>query len=143
MFRRLRPSTPQAAARLSLAVLLPVAGGVVWTLRRLDPNAADSLLPSCPFLALTGLYCPGCGSTRCMHALAHFDLAAAVAMNPLLVLALPVLLLMLLWSAGLRPRVLDSLIAWIAQPRLWLWLLLGFGLLRNLPFPPFVWLAPG
>lgn len=143
MFRRLRPNTPQAAARLSLAVLLPVAGGVVWTLRRLDPNAADSLLPGCPFLALTGLYCPGCGSTRCLHALAHFDPVAAIAMNPLLVLALPVLLMMLLWSAGLRPGFLDPLMARLGQPRLWLWLLLGFGLLRNLPLAPFVWLAPG
>jgi hypothetical protein len=29
------------------------------------------------------------------------------------------------------------------QPRAWLWLLLAYGVLRNLPWMPFAWLAPG
>lgn len=122
---------------------LSAAALATWTLRRLDPNAADSLLPVCPFLSLTGPYCPGCGSTRCLHALAHLDLAAAWAMNPLLVLALPALTLMLLWNSGLRPAGLAPLAQLLGRARLWLWLLLGFAVLRNLTFPPFVWLAPG
>lgn len=131
------------AARATLLVVLPAAGLAAWTLRRLDPNAADSLLPACPFLSLTGLYCPGCGSTRCLHALAHFDLAAAWSMNPMLVLALPALAIMLAWNAGLRPPMAAPLLQRLGSARLWLWLLLGFTLLRNLPFAPFVWLAPG
>ncbi len=37
----------------------------------------------CYFKAITGLPCPTCGSTRTLGRLAAFDLAGAVAMNPL------------------------------------------------------------
>ena len=41
------------------------------------------LLPPCPFHALTGLPCPGCGTTRAALALARGDVAAALGWNPL------------------------------------------------------------
>jgi hypothetical protein len=31
----------------------------------------------------------------------------------------------------------------VADPRFWLWLLVAYWILRNLPWPPFSWLAPG
>jgi len=37
----------------------------------------------CPFHLLTGLPCLSCGGTRAFVALSHFDVAAALAMNPL------------------------------------------------------------
>ena len=43
----------------------------------------------CPLYALTGLWCPACGGLRATHDLAHGDLAGAWAMNPLWVLAVP------------------------------------------------------
>lgn len=128
---------------LPLAALGAAAVGATVLLRRIDPNVAGNPLPACPFYALTGLYCPGCGSTRCLHALVHFDLAHALAMNPLLVVLLPVLALMALNAAGLRMRVLAPLLKILADPRLWLWLLIGYGVLRNLPWYPFALLAPG
>lgn len=45
---------------------------------------------SCPIRALTGLYCPGCGSTRAVFALAHGNVPLAAHDNALL-LAMPVL----------------------------------------------------
>ena len=38
-----------------------------------------------------GVRCPGCGSLRALHALAHGDLKAALAFNAPLVIALPVI----------------------------------------------------
>ncbi len=57
-----------------------------------DP-AQVALFPSCPLRTATGLPCPGCGSQRAIHDLLHGHLAAALAHNALLVLALPYLLL--------------------------------------------------
>lgn len=136
-------SSPRRVARLTLLAGVPVTAAGAWALRRFDPNAAGSLLPACPFFSLTGLYCPGCGSTRCLHALAHFDLVTAWAMNPLLVAALPLVAWMLAWNAGLQPAALAQAMRRLGDARLWLWGLLGFGVLRNLPFSPFAWLAPG
>lgn len=55
-------------------------------------NPADSAwFPKCPFLAVTGLQCPGCGSQRAVHALLHLRVGEAFAHNPLLVMAVPYL----------------------------------------------------
>src|SRR5829696_759469 len=56
--------------------------------------------PVCPVLALTGFYCAGCGAQRAVHDLAHLDLSAAWGMNPLVVLAVP--LAVLLWVRWVR-----------------------------------------
>jgi hypothetical protein len=48
--------------------------------------------PPCPFHAITGLQCPGCGMGRALIALADMDLRAALRLNPFSI----VLLLMVL-----------------------------------------------
>lgn len=120
-------------AALTLAALLVVA-----VLTQADPYAADSLLPGCPFHALTGLFCPGCGATRAVHALIHGNPALALRMNLLATLALPLLPLMV-WR-GLRGPFRGT--AWLTDARPWLALVLAFTLLRNLPVMPFLLLAP-
>lgn len=138
------PVIPSSVRRwLPLAAAGGLAAGATVVLRRLDPHASGTPLPSCPLHALTGIYCPGCGSTRCLHALVHLDLAGALAMNPLLVISLPLLALMLLNGAGVRLRRLDPLMRALARPGLWLWVLVGYAVLRNLPWAPFSALAPG
>lgn len=127
----------------TLAAVTALGAGAFFVLRRIDPTVAGNPLPPCPLRALTGFYCPGCGSTRCLHALTQFDLPGAMAMNPLLVISLLPLAVLLLHGAGLLPRRLQPLAAAIASPRLWLVLLIGFGVLRNLPWAPFSLLAPG
>jgi hypothetical protein len=46
------------------------------------------LAPACPFHALTGVPCPGCGTTRAALAFFRGDVAAALAWNPLAATAL-------------------------------------------------------
>lgn len=66
--------------------------------------------PACPFRALTGFTCPACGSTRSLHKLLHGDVVAAFHFNPLLVLALPFLLYVLVryTNAAFRDRPLKQ-----------------------------------
>jgi Protein of unknown function (DUF2752) len=52
-----------------------------------DPNVPGRY-PRCPFLSLTGLPCPGCGSLRALHDLVHGDLPSALGHNALFVVAL-------------------------------------------------------
>lgn len=99
-----------------------------------DPNEPGHY-PTCPLLAFTGLYCPGCGTMRALHDLAHGDLAGAMARNPLAVLALPVLAWA--WVRWVRGRCgtgttgLTSVPAWMPWAAAGLVVL--FGLARNLP----------
>jgi hypothetical protein len=140
-----RPGTSRWRRAAPTLLLGAAATGVALLLARIDPNTPGSPLPPCPLRALTGLYCPGCGSTRCLHALVHGDVTQALAMNPLLVVVAPVLVLMALRAGDLLPtwRPWESVLAVARQPRAWLWLLLAYGVLRNLPWMPFAWLAPG
>jgi hypothetical protein len=99
----------------------------------------------CPTYALTGLYCTGCGTTRMLHSLLHLRVLEAFDHNPLIFLLLPLIGYFLL-TGYLRlvaaRRVLPDLQfpRWVPVP-LGI-LLLAFTVLRNLPFPPFTFLAP-
>jgi len=46
------------------------------------------IVPGCPFHALTGVPCPGCGTTRAVLALARGDVTGAFGWNPLAAAAL-------------------------------------------------------
>lgn len=71
---------------LTAAVVLLAAGlgYALWV------HVTGLALP-CPFHAVIGLKCPGCGVTRMCLALLRGDLADAWAANPVLLLLLPVL----------------------------------------------------
>ncbi|MEV3927604.1 DUF2752 domain-containing protein [Actinomadura coerulea] len=134
------PETPDEA-RQPLAVRLLRPGGVlvlsvaaVLYVAAVDPNEAGHY-PTCPFLALTGFQCPGCGSMRTVHALAHGHLREAFGLNVLTVAMLPVLVFF--WLRWARARALDRPVRTkVAHPAL-IWALFGgillFWLIRNLP----------
>jgi hypothetical protein len=117
------PLSTLAGAAAALAVVAVV-----------DPNEPGHY-PTCPFFALTGEFCPGCGSLRAMHALTHGDVAGAAGLNVLALASLPVLAVIWLrwtrrtWTGVPRPQPL---------PAVWLWTLavgvVVFALVRNLPF---------
>jgi hypothetical protein len=99
----------------------------------------SGFFPSCPFRALTGFTCPGCGSTRGLHCLLHGDLVSAFEFNPLLILSLPFLLYALVryTSAAVRGQPvkwnqLDAKYIWVVLAAI-----LSFWVFRNTPFYPF------
>src|SRR5881392_3121848 len=82
----------ETAKRQMMAALLwaTLAAGAVY-LYLFEPGKSG-FFPACPFRALTGLNCPGCGSTRGLHRLLHGDVIAAFEFNPLMVVSVPFLL---------------------------------------------------
>lgn len=125
----MRPAPWLAPAAVGAAA---VAGAV--TVALVDPNEAGHY-PTCPFLAVTGLWCPGCGTLRAVHALTHGDVATAVDLNVLTVVLLPVLAVA--WAGWLASR-LGRRSAPLPVPT-WAGLAIagavpGFWILRNLPF---------
>ncbi|WP_394331100.1 DUF2752 domain-containing protein [Flammeovirga pacifica] len=72
--------------------------------RRFNPLAYD-FFPKCPFKAVTGLDCPGCGSQRAIHQLLNFNLIAAFKYNPLLLLSIPYILIEIIFR-WIDPRII-------------------------------------
>ncbi|HET9657375.1 MAG TPA: DUF2752 domain-containing protein [Kineosporiaceae bacterium] len=139
-----RPGIPFAGSPAGRVLApLAVAAAAVCTaayVGAVDPNQPGHY-PTCPFLYLTGYYCPGCGSLRAIHAVVHGDLLQAVDRNPLTVAFLPYLVLT--WISWLRRGITGAPRRDLAPPWV-IWTLLGvvvaFWVLRNLP--GFAWLAP-
>ncbi|MEA2162834.1 MAG: hypothetical protein QOK37_961 [Thermoanaerobaculia bacterium] len=65
-----------------------VAAGGLAILYRFDPETVH-FFPRCVFHQLTGLQCPGCGTTRALHHLLHGDVAGAFHYNAMLFVVAP------------------------------------------------------
>jgi hypothetical protein len=123
-------------------ILLGVA--VVFTLGALvffafDPTKVP-IFPQCMFHQVTGLDCPGCGAQRALHQLLHGNLIAALRLNAMFVLSLPL-------AAWYGPRMILRTFTRkpSGTPPRWVWFYIGawivFGVVRNLPFPVCAWFA--
>jgi len=123
---------------LPAAVAAAFSAGAAY-LYAVDPSQPGHY-PPCPFLGLTGYWCPGCGAARALHALLHGDLGSAVARNP----AVPLVLGYVLWTylSWCRRRMTGGVrvlapawalhVAWVS--------IIAFWVLRNVP--GWTWLSP-
>lgn len=127
-------------------VLLAVAGLVVIYVL---PPGPGKIYPPCPFYALTGYHCPGCGTLRGLHAFMHGHPVDAFGYNPLSAALLPLLALLgvyrgIAWarrSAGGAEPWSTNRIPAAAVWGLFVVVVL-FWILRNIPAYPFTLLAP-
>ena len=94
----------------------------------------------CPIKDITGMYCFGCGGTRMMEALLHFNLYKAFRYNSLLLISLPILISIYVVQSYLF-IIKNKIISWIDKFAFTYILCLGlFMVLRNMEM--FKWLAP-
>lgn len=129
-----------------IALSRPLRAALIWAtlavgaayLYIFEPGKSG-FFPGCPFRALTGFTCPGCGGTRGLHCLLHGDVVGAFEFNPLLIVSLPFLLYALVryTVAALRGQP----IKWNQLNAKYIWVLLAailsFWVFRNTPFYPF------
>ena len=131
------------ATRKNAGTLLAFLAGVtVWVLVR-NP-LRNTVFPPCPLHATTGLWCPGCGATRASYLVLQGDIASAMHFNALWVVLAPFALYQAVAFAGeawgvrwLRriPMTQTVIVALLAT-------LIGFGIIRILPFAVFEVLNP-
>lgn len=128
-----QPSRPCRARRVRAPISLGCGVVVAVLVLALRSPYIPGSFGFCPFHALTGWYCPGCGALRAVHDLAHLDLVGAMSMNPLMVAAVPVVVASWgrwAWRAwrGLPVRTMP--VGWVVLLGV---LLVVFAVARNLP----------
>ncbi|MBD2757963.1 DUF2752 domain-containing protein [Yimella sp. cx-573] len=101
-----RQSRPRRMLAPAIVASAGLAAGVL--LHLVDPREPGNY-PTCPLLAATGLYCPGCGAMRASASLTDGDIGAAMSFNPLAVLAIAALTVIFVrWTVRMwtgRPKL--------------------------------------
>jgi hypothetical protein len=120
-----------------------VATGALGFLYLFNPSTS-ALFPTCPFLSLTGCYCPGCGSLRALHQLMRGHLAAGFGLNPLMMLSLPFVGYFFVSRTALAAVGRPLRTVFVRPVLIWalLKVILAYWALRNIPIYPFSVLAP-
>jgi hypothetical protein len=128
---------------LTLSVLSLGGIAAVYVLYNFNP-ARSAFYPPCPFHALTGFYCPGCGSLRALHHFLHGHLAVAFGLNPLTIVSLPFLgyIFLSYCMTGINGKSPPP----VFVPAIFIWMYLGvvliFWVMRNIPIYPFLLPTP-
>lgn len=137
VIRDLKPAAAPAARRLAVPVaVLAGAAAAFGYVGSVDPNHPGHY-PVCPFLAVTGWYCPACGGLRSAYAVVHGDFGGALHDNALAVVGYGVCaVLWVLWAAreargrvGGGPRRVRPAVWWALGA-----VVIAFTVIRNLPF---------
>ena len=97
----------------------------------------------CMFHQITGLYCSGCGSSRALRSILHFDFYQALRYNAIFTVGLPLLAayfgaLLVSYIRFGKDKISEKIPQWV----IWVFIAtaLIYGILRNIP--TFSFLAP-
>lgn len=121
--------------------VLSVTG--VLFLALIDPEKAG-YIPACPWRQLTGLYCPGCGSLRAIHAITRLRFDQAFAYNILFAIFLPFLFWFFAVNLVIAFRGPDKVKSFLdpSLSKALLGVILVYFVIRNIPVYPFILLQP-
>ncbi|MGN0370144.1 MAG: DUF2752 domain-containing protein [Butyrivibrio sp.] len=82
LYREKDPDTIVYVTGLIVAAAISTCYFVIFFLQ------GKGLIPritTCPFYLITGIYCPGCGGTRALHALIHGHIIKSLYYHPLVI----------------------------------------------------------
>lgn len=119
--------------RYALLAGAALGAGALTYIGIADPHRPGFLFPPCPFKALTGWNCPGCGGLRMTHDLLHGDVSAAIVDNVFALVGLPALAVWLLvrWRLGKTLFPLPAVVTIVVLVVVWT-------VVRNVPGFPLV-----
>ena len=145
--RRSKPASVRRPGKLFVLICAPIlaAGGFIY-IYSYNPDTHRTLFLPCLIYLFTGLYCPGCGNTRALHALTHLDILGMLDFN----LLFPFLFLILFWLllGEYLYLLLGRRILWLPNRISAIVIILAFiivaafTILRNVPVYPCSFLAP-
>jgi len=139
---RFIPITYDRTRQLTIAAFIwfGIAAGSLFLFLFNPSNPANQFFPKCPFRLITGLQCPGCGTTRACYQLLHLHPVAAFKLNPLTMMTLPFLIYGL--AGFTKSAITGEPQRRVFIPTFYLWAWIGaiifFWIFRNTPWYPFV-----
>ncbi len=111
--------------RKDLKLILPFIGGLIIYTYFKDPTSGP-ILP-CLFNKITGFLCPGCGMTRAVNSILHFNFKEAWRYN-ILVYIIPISLLIYFYIRNYSKKNSNIFLLLV------LIFVIIFGIIRNLPY---------
>ena len=106
--------------------------------------SGSGFFPSCPFHYLTGLHCPGCGSQRAIHDLLHARFMEAFSHNLLFLILIVFIISQVYYH--FNKIVLKRESFNLSHNKYFtyfvLFTVISYWILRNIPYSPFIHLAP-
>jgi hypothetical protein len=118
-----------------IAICILLLGAAIF-IYIFNPEKFD-IYPRCPFYSITGLYCPGCGSLRALHSIAHGNPARAIRFNVLMVISIPLIVGLLIYKILRKQDMVNPIFSYTI-----LAVIIIYWISRNLPIYPFTFLAP-
>tara|TARA_R110002049_G_scaffold76250_4_gene196088 strand:+ start:8433 stop:8840 length:408 start_codon:yes stop_codon:yes gene_type:complete len=130
--------------KIGIGLLIGLAVAFISLLYfRFDPSEIG-FFPKCPVYAFTGYYCSGCGSQRAIHEFLHGKILAGLKHNFLILLLAIVLLydVFVKLAQTFFNKTFNNLLQNSKTTYIILFMIILFGILRNINVYPFTVLAP-
>ena len=123
--------------------MLLLIGVIAFLYFSINPSEIG-FFPKCPLYSTTGVYCPGCGSQRAMHDILHLNIKGVIGHNLLFLLGLLIVIYhFIIEGITLFSKTkVNNILYHPKTPIILLIIIIIYWILRNIPYYPFILLAP-